>query len=138
MQVHFYDTADDAALKYAVILARTQGRWVFCRHRKRTTWEIPGGHREPGESIEAAARRELWEETGATNFLLKPVCVYGVRGDDGCETFGMLYAADITAFGELPQLEIAERRITAALPESWTYPLIQPLLLAEALRRGAV
>lgn len=138
MQVHFYDTAEDAALKYAVILARTQNQWVFCRHRERTTWEIPGGHREPGESIEAAARRELWEETGATEFLLKPVCVYGVRGDDGCETFGMLYAADITAFGELPQLEIAERRITAALPESWTYPLIQPLLLAEALRRGAV
>ncbi|HEV7898060.1 MAG TPA: NUDIX domain-containing protein [Planosporangium sp.] len=26
------------------------------------TWGLPGGHREPGESPEQAARRELWEE----------------------------------------------------------------------------
>ena len=71
-------------------------------------------------------------------FTLKPICVYAVHGDDGHMTCGMLYTADITAFGELPTLEIAERCITADLPESWTYPLIQPLLLDEALRRGAV
>ena len=138
MQIRFYDTADDAELKYAVILARTQGQWVFCRHRERRTWEIPGGHREPGESIEAAARRELWEETGAADFTLTPVCVYGVCGDDGCETRGMLYTAQITAFDPLPASEIAERRITAEPPEHWTYPHIQPLLLKEAQRRGAV
>lgn len=138
MHVSFYDAVEDPALKFAVILARTQGQWVFCRHRERTTWEIPGGHREAGEPIEGTARRELWEETGAAEFTLKPVCVYAVCGDDGRETCGMLYAADITAFGELPKLEIAERRITPELPESWTYPLIQPLLLAEALRLGAI
>ena len=27
-------------------------------------WSTPGGAVEPGESFEAAARRELWEETG--------------------------------------------------------------------------
>ena len=138
MHVSFCDSVEDPALKFAVILARTQGQWVFCRHRERTTWEIPGGHREPGETIEDDARRELWEETGAAEFTLKPICVYAVQGDDGRVTCGMLYAADVTAFGELPTLEIAERCITADLPESWTYPLIQPLLLDEALRRGAV
>ena len=28
------------------------GKWVFCRHKERNTWEIPGGHREMGEAIE--------------------------------------------------------------------------------------
>ena len=136
IKVSFYDTADDAALKFAVICAKYKGKRVFCRHKERSTWELPGGHREPGEAIADTARRELWEETGAAAFTLAPVCVYGVRNPDGCETLGMLYTAEISDFGELPQLEIAEITCTEALPECWSYPLIQPLLLAEAERRS--
>ena len=44
--VRFYDKAEDALLKFAVIAARSEGKWVFCRHKERTTLEIPGGHRE--------------------------------------------------------------------------------------------
>ena len=35
MEVRFYDTADDALLKFAVIIARTGGKWVFCKHREK-------------------------------------------------------------------------------------------------------
>ena len=69
-EVKFYDHVDDALLKYAVIIAKHQGKWVFCRHRERDTLEIPGGHREPGETILETARRELAEETGASVFTL--------------------------------------------------------------------
>lgn len=35
-------------------------------------WITPGGGVKPGESWEAAARRELWEETGLETFELGP------------------------------------------------------------------
>lgn len=63
--VNFYEEIKDELLKFAVIIARTKEGFIFCKHKKRDTWEIPGGHREPGEIIIDTARRELYEETGA-------------------------------------------------------------------------
>ncbi|MBR3099827.1 MAG: NUDIX domain-containing protein [Clostridia bacterium] len=138
-EVKFYDAVDDKLLKFAVIIARTNGKWVFCKHRERDTFEVPGGHREKGEPITDTARRELYEETGATEYTLKPVCVYSVTAPDnfnGEETFGMLYCADIRSFEKELHSEIERIVITEQLPERWTYPLIQPKLLEEAGRRG--
>lgn len=47
MIVKFYDQVEDEKLKFAVIAARAEGKWVFCKHKARTTFEMPGGHREP-------------------------------------------------------------------------------------------
>lgn len=141
VEVKFYDHAEDTLLKFAVILARTGGKWVFCRHRDRDTYEIPGGHREPGEDILSAAKRELREETGAVEFTIRPVCAYSVRGKTGThksaeeETFGMLFMADITSFEAL-HCEIEAILVTDRPVDRWPYPLIQPRLLAEARNRG--
>ncbi len=79
---HYLGEYPDSALKYVVIVARHEGKWVFCRHKKRDTWEIPGGHIEKGESALEAAKRELYEETGAVNFSLTPVNIYAVRSGE--------------------------------------------------------
>lgn len=96
--VKFYDEVDDSLLKFAVIITKTNGKWVFCKHKKRNTWEVPGGHRELRESITETAKRELHEETGAKEYDIRPICVYSVTASDnfnGEETFGMLFYADV-------------------------------------------
>jgi len=141
LEVKFYDRVDDTLLKFAVIISKTDGKWVFCKHKERDTYEVPGGHREAEELIFETAKRELKEETGATDFDIKPICVYSVKGktrvneniDD--ETYGMLYIADIYSFEEIDS-EIEKIVISDKLVENWTYPLIQPKLIEEAQRRG--
>lgn len=140
-EVKFYDNTDDNLLKFAVIISKANGKFMLCKHKERNTYEIPGGHREKGETVLEAAKRELKEETGAVDFTIKPVCVYSVKGKTRVnenvdnETFGMLYVADIFSFEEIHS-EIEKIIITDKLEYDWTYPLIQPKLMKEAQRRG--
>ncbi len=121
------DIADER-LAFAVIAAKYNGKWIFCRHKDRNTYEIPGGHRECGEYIIDTAKRELYEETGALEFELLPVCSYSVS-IEGKTTYGALFTADVKKLGELPEeMEIGEIILTDALPDRLTYPAIQPYL----------
>lgn len=141
MAVNFYEKVDDAQLKFAVIIAKYHGKYIFCKHKNRNTLEIPGGHREPGEAIEETAGRELQEETGAIDFDIKPICVYSVieAGNfDGAETFGMLYYAEIHTLEAELHNEIEQIVVSEDLPIAWTYPTIQPMLMDEAKRRGVI
>lgn len=141
MEVKFYDTVSDDLLKFAVIIAKHNGKLVFCKHRQRNTLEIPGGHRENGENISDTARRELYEETGALDFKIEPICVYSVTDEnnfDGEETFGMLFFAEIFSFEKELHSEIESICLLDGLPDKWTYPLIQPRLIEEAKRRGCL
>ena len=116
-EVKFYDTVEDSLLRFAVIITVADGKLVFCKH----------------------AKRDTYEETGALDYKIVPVCVYSVTAPDnfdGQESFGMLYFAEVYEFeGELHN-EIEKIIFTAELPEEWTYPEIQPRLLEEAVRRG--
>jgi len=138
MEVKFYDNVDDELLKFAVIISKSSGKWVFCKHKERDTYEVPGGHREANESIIDAARRELYEETVALTYSITPISVYSVteinqvNGKEE-ETFGMLYYAQIETFEKELHSEIEKIVFLDEQPTELTYPLIQPKLITKVM-----
>jgi len=138
MKVDFSDIGqvDDKELKFAVIGASFQGKWIFVKHKERDTWEIPGGHREVGEDINNTAKRELFEETGALEFEIRPICDYlcdySLTEDEA--SYGRLFYAEVKKLGDLPDSEIGEVKLFDALPEKLTYPEIYPHLYNRVLK----
>jgi len=125
MEVKFYamDEVADELLFAAVIVSRYRGKWVLCRHKARGKWEVPGGHREKGETILAAAERELFEETGAKRYKITPICPYSLT------RYAMLFFAEIEEFGELPESEMERIDFFAELPQALTFPTLHTALV---------
>jgi len=104
---------------------------------------LRGAGRPPaaGQAHPRAARRELFEETGAAGYPLPPICVYSVSGRNrvnatGEASFGMLSYAEITQFQALPQSERVS--LFRELPGELTYPEIQPKLIQRVIDGGLV
>jgi len=138
-KVYSLGKVKDEELKFAVIIAKFNDKFVYVRHKKRETWEVPGGHREPKEAIDDTAKRELKEETGAVKFNIKPICDYlcdySLERENDVKSYGRLYYAEVQELGELPNLEIGEVKLFEHMPENLTYPLIQPILINELITR---
>ena len=122
--------------KYVVILSLYQRKLLLSRHKDRDTWETQGGHIEPGETPLQAAQRELYEESGAAEFMIEPAFDYQAgdsrAGEEHSAANGMVFIAKITELGALPQSEMAEVRLFDGLPENLTYPGITPVLYRRA------
>ncbi|WP_058302944.1 NUDIX hydrolase [Gorillibacterium timonense] len=130
MKVVFYewDSVKQEEYRFAVIMARHKTKWLFVKHKERSTWEIPGGHRDDGEEIRTTAERELFEETGAVNAELHPLCAYAVQREGEEESLGALFFAEVMELGPMPDSEIGTVSGFVEMPAELTYPSIQPFL----------
>ena len=111
--------------KYVVILSESHGKIILSRHKERTTWE-------PLE----AAKRELFEESGAVDFDIEPICDYRAWDEDTLHgANGIVFHAVIRRFSDIPESEMAEQKAFASLPDNLTYPAITPVLFQFLLDR---
>jgi len=87
---------------------------------RRITWEMPTGGRHAGEAVEAAAQRELAEETGYRAGRLTHVCTYHTSK---------------SVMDETAHLFLGENLVQAELPPDDTeFIEVRPFPFADALR----
>lgn len=83
---HCYEYPRPALTVDVVVLSGTTRARVLLIRRKQApfagAWALPGGFAEAGETLEAAARRELQEETGVTVRELEQLRAFGDPGRD--------------------------------------------------------
>lgn len=103
-------------IKFVILIAEFNDQLIIIRNKKRGGWEIPGGNREPGESLLFTASRELYEETGATQFELEAFGITMLNGNHG-----MVFFAGIESMSDLPNYEIDEIKFVDQLPEGLNF-----------------
>jgi ADP-ribose pyrophosphatase YjhB (NUDIX family) len=99
----------------------------LCSIKSEQPLRLPGGKREPNETLLAAARCELREELGAVRFDLKPLHIYRVHDENSGEIGkGLLCCAAVRELGALPESEIARVYLMKSCPAQMTYPGVLP------------
>ncbi|GIN60037.1 putative 8-oxo-dGTP diphosphatase YtkD [Robertmurraya siralis] len=84
VRLAFKKNSFSEAPRHVLVICEYQNEWLLTKHPVRGL-EFPGGKVEPGESIEEAAKREVYEETGAKLESLQLIGEYEIENDT--ETF---------------------------------------------------
>lgn len=119
LEVQLFDLGYCEETEYTrvVCVSKYEGKYVFCYNKKRKGWEIPGGHIEEGENWQEAAKREMYEETGATKVELIPISVYKIS------SYALLCYCEILEMEDLPdEYEMDKIMFSDTLPDNLTYP----------------
>ena len=108
---------EEAEYTRVVCISKYKGKYVFCYNKKRKGWEIPGSHIEEGENWQEAAKREMYEETGASKVELTPISVYKIS------SYGLLCYCEILEMVNLPdEYEMDKIIFFDTLPDNLMYP----------------
>ena len=93
------------------IVRDCEGRVLLVRHTYVSGWHLPGGGVDPGESAQAAVRRELREEGGlAADGSLRLLGLYRNTASAGRDHVAVYVVTDFTTPADAPpDREIAER-----------------------------
>jgi len=109
-------------IEFVAIFTRYQGKWVYCWHKRRKSYEHPGGHVEHGETPLHAAKRELYEETGIRDCRILPLWDYEYIYENGQgQNNGRVFYAEVFSLGELPGSEMERIEFFDTVPENYTY-----------------
>jgi 8-oxo-dGTP diphosphatase len=127
--------------KYVVIFARYNNKWIICKKKKSKTWQTAGGHIDKNETPIQAAKRELFEETGAVDFDINPICDYWAC-DEPHETEnigwsnGQVFLANVNKLGNIPKdSEMECIDLFDEFPQNLTYPDITYELLPQIITK---
>ena len=125
--------------KWADVVAFYKGKWIFSKHKERASWETQGGHIEIGETPLDAAKRELYEEAGAIEFDIEPLCDYSAKGTiDGkyVEGNSQVFIAQVHVLGEMPRdSEMECIWLFDSIPDNLTYLDITNEILPMVLKK---
>jgi 8-oxo-dGTP diphosphatase len=121
MEINIYpNELKNVEYKYVIIISKYNDQYIFVQHKKRETLEIPGGKIEQYETILDAAKRELWEETGAIKFDIASIFDYSIITSE--ITYGKIFLASIVELEPLnSKSEIRKLFFLNKLPENLTY-----------------